>query len=55
MDGPLPEPPPTAVLGCRAAVDRDGWVPLSAVMDALGGPERRRAADLEELDVDRGW
>ncbi len=34
----------------------DGWAPLTAVLDALGGPETEHAVPptFEELDVDRG-
>ncbi|MGN9818456.1 glycoside hydrolase family 35 protein [Streptomyces sp. SD11] len=56
-DGPLPEPPPApASLGSASAVDLTGWAPLSAVLDALGGPgtETPVPPTFEELDVDRG-
>ncbi|WP_328496951.1 beta-galactosidase [Streptomyces sp. NBC_00414] len=56
-DGPLPELPPACPsLGSPAVVDLTGWAPLSAVLDALGGPETESPVPLtfEELDVDRG-
>ncbi|MFF5003187.1 beta-galactosidase [Streptomyces phaeochromogenes] len=56
-DSPLPEVPSApARLGAPAAVDLTGWASLSAVLDALGGPESERPVppSFEELDVDRG-
>lgn len=56
-DGPLPELPPAPPrLGGPAEVRVDGWAPLSAVLDARGGPESTYPVPptFEELDVDRG-
>jgi beta-galactosidase len=56
-DGPLPElPSAPAPLGAPTTVDLTGWASLSAVLDALGGPETERPVPptFEELDVDRG-
>ncbi|MEV0524626.1 beta-galactosidase family protein [Streptomyces sp. NPDC050439] len=56
-EGPLPEPPAALpALGERAAVGLPEWAPLSAVLDALGGPSAEYAVPptFEELDVDRG-
>ncbi|MFI1485664.1 beta-galactosidase family protein [Streptomyces sp. NPDC020747] len=56
-DSPLPEPPSAPDrLGAPATVELTGWASLSAVLDALGGPETERPVPptFEELDVDRG-
>ncbi|MCX4909504.1 beta-galactosidase family protein [Streptomyces sp. NBC_00878] len=56
-DTPLPElPSAPASLGSPATVDLTGWASLSAVLDALGGPETEHPVPpaFEELDVDRG-
>ncbi|MCT9082358.1 glycoside hydrolase family 35 protein [Streptomyces fulvoviolaceus] len=56
-DGPLPEPPAApAPLATPAELRPTGWTPLSAVLDARGGPETSAPVPptFEELDVDRG-
>ncbi|MCI3227232.1 beta-galactosidase family protein [Streptomyces sp. NP-1717] len=58
VEGPLPEVPPAPpVLGDGPVrVELEGWAPLDAVLEALGGPERRTPMPptFEELGVDRG-
>ncbi|WP_328539337.1 glycoside hydrolase family 35 protein [Streptomyces sp. NBC_00344] len=57
LDAPPPAlPPAPAVLGVRVEAWLSDWVPLDAVMDALGGPEHEagRPPTFEDLDVDRG-
>ncbi|WP_327694209.1 glycoside hydrolase family 35 protein [Streptomyces sp. NBC_00459] len=56
-DTPPPEPPPAPpALGAPADARLTQWAPLTAVLDALGGPETEHAVPptFEELDVDRG-
>ncbi|MER7985834.1 beta-galactosidase [Streptomyces noursei] len=55
--GPVPEPPePEPVLAGPVGVVLSGWLPLDAVVEALGEPEvcAGQPPTFEELGVDRG-